>query len=80
MSNTVRKWGNSAAIRIPAAILAAARLKLDQPVALREEGGRIIIEALPAPAFELDTLVAAITPRNRHAADDSDAPRGREAW
>lgn len=40
----VKKWGNSASIRIPAGIMEAARLRLDEPVEIREEGGRIIIE------------------------------------
>ena len=40
----VKKWGNSAAIRLPAALLEAADLLRDQPVDIREERGRIIIE------------------------------------
>ncbi|MDR2212967.1 MAG: AbrB/MazE/SpoVT family DNA-binding domain-containing protein [Pseudomonadales bacterium] len=60
----VKKWGNSASIRIPAAIMAAARLSIDQAVEMREEGGRIVIE--PVRGNELEALVAAITPENRH--------------
>ena len=44
MQLTVKKWGNSAAVRIPAAIMEAAHLKLDAAVDVREEDGRIIIE------------------------------------
>lgn len=39
-----KKWGNSAAVRIPAAIMAAAHVALDQAVEVREEQGRIVIE------------------------------------
>ncbi len=35
----VKKWGNSASVRIPASIMAAARLSIDQAVEMREEGG-----------------------------------------
>lgn len=32
MEVLVKKWGNSAAVRIPASVMAAAQLKLDQAV------------------------------------------------
>jgi antitoxin MazE len=34
----VKKWGNSAAVRIPASVMAAAALSIDQSVEVREEG------------------------------------------
>ena len=37
MEGVVKKWGNSAAVRIPASVLDAARLELDQSVDMREE-------------------------------------------
>lgn len=40
MPITVKKWGNSASVRIPSAIMAAAKLKIDSKVDIREEGGR----------------------------------------
>ena len=39
MRVTVKNWGNSASIRIPAGIMEAARLHLDDQVDVREEGG-----------------------------------------
>lgn len=50
MRASVRKWGNSASVRIPAAVMAASGLKLDQQVDVRVEDGRVIIEPLPEPA------------------------------
>lgn len=41
MRVTVKKWGNSASVRIPSAIMEAASLKLDQTVDVREEYGRL---------------------------------------
>jgi antitoxin MazE len=48
MKGTLKKCGNSAAIRIPAAVLEAANVDLDQVVDVREEAGRIIIDPVPA--------------------------------
>ena len=73
----LRKWGNSLAIRIPAAVMQAAKLTLNQPVEIKVEEGRVIIE--PAkPSYTLDDLLAGITPANRHEAVDFGAPQGRE--
>lgn len=80
MRVVVKKWGNSASVRIPAAIMEAARLQLDQPVDVREEAGRIVIEPIREPAYDLATLLAGITEENRHEAVDMGPPVGREAW
>ncbi len=80
MEGVVKKWGNSAAVRIPASVLAAARLELDQSVDVREERGRIVIEPKHKKEFKLAELVSGITADNMHAAVDTGAPIGREAW
>ena len=46
MRAVVKKWGNSASVRIPVAVLEAAHLHLDEPVDVREESGRIVIEPI----------------------------------
>lgn len=63
----VKKWGNSASVRIPSAIMAAASVSLDQAVDVREEGGRIVIEPVRQKEYSLAQLLAAITPENLHA-------------
>ena len=80
MESVVRKWGNSAAIRIPARELKAANLSVDDPVVVRVDRGRIVIEAVARRAVSIDALVAAITPENMHEAVDTGAARGEEAW
>lgn len=77
MQGVVKKWGNSAAVRIPAAVLEAARIHLDQPVDVREEDGRIVIEPL---RYNVEALVAGITDENRHEPIDLGEPVGREVW
>jgi antitoxin MazE len=75
---TVKKWGNSASVRIPAALMDAAKLQLDDAVDVREEGGRIIIEPVRQKHYDLAKLLAGITPRNRHAETDFGPPVGKE--
>lgn len=78
MRVTVKKWGNSASVRIPAAIMEAARLRLDETVEVREEDGRIVIEPVRGIAYDLASLLAGITPENLHGAEDFGAPAGKE--
>lgn len=80
MHGTVRKWGNSAAIRLPAAVLEAAHLEINQPVDVREEDGRIIIQPIRPAALALENLAAAITDENRHDEMDLGPMTGREIW
>ena len=78
MRVTVKKWGNSASVRIPSPVMEAAHIRLDQQVDVREEGGRIVIEPVSAPAYDLAALVAGITDENRHAEIDFGGPVGNE--
>ncbi len=78
MKATVKKWGNSAAVRIPAAIMEAAKLELEQTLDVREEGGRIIIEPTKDDNISLDDLVARITEDNLHDDVDFGNPVGGE--
>jgi antitoxin MazE len=78
MRVTVKKWGNSASVRIPASVMAAARLSLDSLVDIREEDGRIIIEPERIVEFELDALVEGITKKNQHGEVDFGGAVGKE--
>jgi antitoxin MazE len=75
----VKKWGNSAAIRIPSGILQAARLGLDEAVEMREQGGQIVIKPIRGDKKAvLAELLAGITPENLHGEADIGRPRGKE--
>jgi antitoxin MazE len=78
MRTNVKKWGNSAAIRLPAGVMEAARLHVESAVDVRVEGGRIVIDALRPPEYDLETLVAGITPENLHEETDWGPSVGRE--
>lgn len=76
MLGIVRKWGNSAAVRLPANIIEASCLQLNQLVEIQEEDGRITI----TPALTLEALVSGITDNNRHGEIDFGQPVGGESW
>jgi antitoxin MazE len=80
MRTVVKKWGNSASVRIPAAVLQAAHLDLDEPVDVREESGRIVIEPVRRKEYDLAELVKGITRGNLHEEVDFGSPVGKEAW
>ena len=80
MKSVVKKWGNSAAVRIPAAVMEAIHLEIDEPVDVREEAGRIVIEPVRQKAYDINRLIQGITSENLHEPVDFGAPVGKEAW
>jgi antitoxin MazE len=74
----VKKWGNSASVRIPTGIMEAARLELNDAVDVREEGGRIVIEPI-RPEFTLAQLLEGVTTENIHSEVDFGGPAGKES-
>ena len=76
----VKKWGNSASVRIPSAVMQAANVRIDQPVDIREERGRIVIEPVRTPALNLEKLIAGITDKTRHSEIDFGSAVGNEEF
>ncbi|MCA3238664.1 MAG: AbrB/MazE/SpoVT family DNA-binding domain-containing protein [Curvibacter sp.] len=79
METIIRKWGNSPALRLPAALVKAASLQLDQKVSIKALGGKLIIEPLDSVEYPLEDLLAGITANNLHDEVDTGKPVGREA-
>ena len=75
---TVGKWGNSAALRLPATLMAQANLSAQQPVDLVLSGGRIILEPVTDQSSKLAELLAQVTPESLHGEIDFGLPVGRE--
>ena len=76
----VRKWGNSTAVRLPAAIMTASALKVNQAVEIKAEGGSIVIKPVVAPVYDLDELLDAMDPDTFPEDVDFGGPVGREIW
>lgn len=75
----IRRWGNSAAVRLPAAVLAASHITVDTPVEIEVRDGSVVITP-QRPQPTLDALLAAITPDSLHGEVDWGGPVGREVW
>lgn len=80
MKATVKKWRNSAAVRIPSSVMQATRLDVDQVVDVREENGCIVIEPVRRKVYALDDLLKQITAKTRHKEVDFGKPMGKEVW
>ena len=80
MNMHVRRWGNSAAVRLPAAALSGAGLKIDDAVRIVEENGRIVIEAARPTPVTLDWLLADGKPEDFHGEIDFGPAQGSEIW
>jgi antitoxin MazE len=79
MRTVVKKWGNSASVRIPVAVMQAAHLDIDEAVDVREESGRIVIEPAQRKEYDLTELVKGINRKNLHGEVDFGRPVGKEA-
>jgi len=78
MEAIVQKWGNSAAVRIPAPLLKEVNLAAGEPIEITTEDGKIVIAPI-RNRFRLADLLAGVTPENRHAEIDFGPAVGREA-
>ena len=75
---TVGKWGNSAAVRIPATLLAQANLTDKQAIDLVLSDGKITLEPVTKQELNLEDLLAQITPSNLHGEVEFGKPIGKE--
>jgi antitoxin MazE len=66
----VKKWGNSASVRIPSAILKAVDFELDMHVDVSHENNCIILSRVHEPEYSIDALIEAIEPNNLHGEQD----------
>lgn len=71
MVTRIRKWGNSAAIRLPTATLAKAGLALDSTVEIRASEGTVVVSAVTPTEYTLDELLDAC-PRTKMTLSDED--------
>ena len=74
MRSEIKKWGNSAAIRLPGKILAEARLGVNRTVSMVVKGRKIIIEAVQEPRevridlpYSEADLIRGLASENAHA-------------
>jgi antitoxin MazE len=78
MRAVVKRWGNSAAVRIPRGVMQAAKLEIEQAVDISEADGQVLIVPVRTVQLDLKQLLRGITRKNLHKPVDSGAPIGRE--
>ena len=79
MRTQIVGWGNSQALRIPRAMLDELQVREGDEVEMMVENGRLTVRPL-SPKLTLESLVAEISPENRHKEIDFGKPVGSEVW
>jgi antitoxin MazE len=77
---TISKWGNSLAVRIPTPFAETAGLEEGTVVDLKVRAGRLIVIPAQSLRYDLHQLVGRITRKNSHRLVEWGKPVGKEAW
>lgn len=78
MQTIIKKWGNSPALRLNAAVMKSAQLNIDQLVSVKVQKGRIVIEPMAKQEYPLNELLSGITAKNLHSEAVFGEPVGKE--
>ena len=78
MTATIRKWGNSLAVRLPKALANEARIAEGSRVELVRTEEGVLVKAARTPCYRLSELLAGVTKKNMHAETDWGRSVGRE--
>ena len=65
---TVQQWGNSLAVRIPAAVARSARFRVGQPVEVSAQDSTVLVRPIGKPTTTLAQKLAAFDP-NLHGGE-----------
>ncbi len=80
MESSVKRWGNSLALRIPRPLAEEIGLEEDSPVRLLVEEGRLVIVPVSGARYSLKALLDQITADNVHAEVNTGKAVGGEVW
>ncbi len=80
INSSIKKWGNSLAIRIPSSVIQDLALTENSSVQITSNGVVATIQPNIRKKVSLDELVAAIKPDNTHKEVDWGKPVGKEVW
>ncbi len=80
MQTTIKKWGNSLALRIPKLFAINANLKINKTVDISIDKDSIIIRPIGEKEYSLRKLLKGVTKNNLHGEFDTGAPVGKEIW
>lgn len=77
MQTTIRKWGNSFAVRIPKAFITETKISDGEKIDISIKNLNIV---LSKPKLSLDNLLNKINKNNLHKEIISGGPIGNEIW
>jgi antitoxin MazE len=80
MKATIKKWGNSLALRIPKPLAAEVGLEADSPIELSLKNGKLLISPVRKQKVQLEDLLEQVTPENIHREVDTGPAVGGEIW
>lgn len=75
---TVQRWGNSLAVRIPAAVAKSARFKVGQPVEVSAQDSHVLVKPVGDPKLTLAQKLAAFDPAQHGGEAMATRPIGNE--
>lgn len=79
MKTQVSRWGNSLAVRLPAAVV--QEMKLQEGTVLELQSGKAgMLLRKTQPRYVLNDLLKQVTAENRHGEDEWGQPAGHEVW
>ena len=78
MLTRIQKWGNSLALRIPAAFADEIGLVENSQINLSLKEGGLIVTAAAGEKWSLDELLSRVSEDNRHREWETGAPEGSE--
>ena len=77
IESNVTQWGNSLAVRIPAAIAREWGVRAGAPIEIMQRDGEIVLRK---KTYTLAQALAQITEDNLHPEIDTGPPLGNELW
>lgn len=72
------KWGNSVALRIPAAFAKELDVFEGKPAEIKVKNGSLVVTPVPGPVYTLDQLLDGMTTENMYGEIDTGASVGNE--
>ena len=76
--DSIQKWGDSLAVRIPAAFAEQLQVKAGTPVEIRARNGEIVVRPKQRPTYRLSELLIDCRPDQLHGELDFGPDGARE--
>jgi antitoxin MazE len=74
------KWGNSYAVRIPAALARELDVSEGKAADIAVKDGCLVVTPIPGPVYTLDQLLEGMTTENMYGEISTGEPVGNEVW